>query len=160
MCVAEGQDISAPVLGASIEFKCTAESSTLEEHITNSTYASLLATNPPLSGTTQVQCDRTRQIYKFQFRLNSFLQRSRSNNRLPVKVVYIRTSYFRQSFSNGCNIHMVQWHGVSWTHHRPKIVTVRFLGTAEGFLLTGPELESCWYQLSFWVPVAPIGIFA
>ena len=30
-------------------------------------------------------------------------------NRGPVKVVYIRPLYFKRFFSNGLNVHMVQW---------------------------------------------------
>ena len=49
---------------------------------------------------------------------------------------------------------------ISWFPHRPQIAAVRFPGTVEGFLATGPHLESCQSQLSFWVPVAPIALFA
>ena len=30
-------------------------------------------------------------------------------NRGPVKVSYMRPSYFKRFFSNGCNVHTVQW---------------------------------------------------
>ena len=55
---------------------------------------------------------------------------------------------------------MVQWHGCRLTHHCPEIAVVQIPGTVEGFSLTGPDLESYWSQLSFWVPVAPIDLFA
>ena len=80
-------------------------------------------------------------------------------NRLPVKVLYIRPSYLKP-FVNGCNLYMVQWHGSSLTNHRPQIVVVRFLWTADGFLLTGPDFESYSFQLYFCVPVAPNVLFA
>ena len=65
-----------------------------------------------------------------------------SLNRRPVKRLYIGTSYFNRFFSNSRNIRMVQWRGCRSTHHRPQIAAVRFPGTTEGFLSTGPGLES------------------
>ena len=43
---------------------------------------------------------------------------------------------------------MVQWHDPSLTHQCSQTVE-NFQATAERFLLTKPDLESCWYQLYF-----------
>ena len=52
----------------------------------------------------------------------------RNLNRRPVKVSYMRPSYFKQ---------------ISSGHHLLRIVPGRFSGTAEGFLATGHDLKSC-----------------
>ena len=63
------------------------------------------------------------------------------------------------TFSNGRNVHMVQWQGGRSTHQHPQIAAVQSPGTAEGLLLNGHDLECYRSQLSFWVPVAPIALF-